>query len=600
MMKPNTNIVKKFAFLSFIGMLLIGLVLGYTISEKIEEMMIFRAKDTYANIVQQNIHLFLAPEHFSQPNYSKNKEAFEKYFSVLRTDEIVRIKVWTKDGTIIYSDIEELVGKNFADNHNFKNAISGAVDIKIERELTKDEQVYERQLGGLMEIYVPVRFNDGDVAGVVELYQNLDFIDGEIYDARVRVGAIIFFGLLILYFSLVWIVKGASNTIVQQSIEGEKSNEALRSSEQKFRMLIEAAPDPMLLINRDARIILINSQVEKMFGYTRDELLGKHHDILLPLSFRDIHEKNIKNYFSNHVPRPMGSGLELFGLQKDGRKIPVEISLSPIETGEGIVVISAIRDITERKKAEETRLENERLVAADKAKSEFLANMSHELRTPLNSILGFSEILKGGLAGKLDEKQEHFIDNIFTSGTFLLSLINDILDLSKIEAGKIELVPEKMSVPVTIKETLSLIKEKASKHNVLLKTEFDPELEFIEADKQRFKQILFNLLSNALKFSKEEGGTVTITAKKEGDMAKISVSDTGIGIREENVGKLFQKFEQLESGISQKYGGTGLGLAITKQLIEMHGGNIRAESKFGEGSTFIFVLPLSANKPVEK
>ncbi|MFZ2410284.1 MAG: HAMP domain-containing sensor histidine kinase, partial [Candidatus Methanoperedens sp.] len=202
--------------------------------------------------------------------------------------------------------------------------------------------------------------------------------------------------------------------------------------------------------------------------------------------------------------------------------------------------------------------------------------------------------LTQGVAGELNEKQKHFVDNILTSNQFLLTLINDILDLSKIEAGKIELVPDKMSVPETIKETLSLIKEKAMKHNVLLKTEFDPELEFIVADKQRFKQILFNLLSNAVKFSKEEGGTVIITAKKEGEMARISVSDTGIGIKEENVGKLFHKFEQLESGISQKYGGTGLGLAITKQLVELHGGKIQADSKFGGGSTFTFMLPLKA------
>jgi signal transduction histidine kinase len=217
----------------------------------------------------------------------------------------------------------------------------------------------------------------------------------------------------------------------------------------------------------------------------------------------------------------------------------------------------------------------------------------------LNSSIGFSDLLKQGIAGELNEKQKHYVDNILTSNQFLLTLINDILDLSKIEAGKIDLAYDKMSVPVTIKETLSLIKEKAMKHNVLLKTEFDPELEFIEADKQRFKQVLFNLLSNAVKFSKEGGGIVTITAKKEGDMAQISVSDTGIGIKEENVGKLFHKFEQLESGISHKYGGTGLGLAITKQLVEQHRGRIWAESRYGEGSTFIFIIPIEAKKAGE-
>jgi signal transduction histidine kinase len=151
-----------------------------------------------------------------------------------------------------------------------------------------------------------------------------------------------------------------------------------------------------------------------------------------------------------------------------------------------------------------------------------------------------------------------------------------------------------------INETLVLIKEKAAKNNVIIKKEFDHQLEFIEADKQRIKQILFNLLSNAVKFSKEEGGTLTIKTRKEGDMAKISVSDTGIGIRGEDVGKLFKEFQQLDSGITRKYGGTGLGLAITKKLVELHGGKIIVESKYCEGSTFTFFVPLNSNKGGKK
>ncbi len=271
-----------------------------------------------------------------------------------------------------------------------------------------------------------------------------------------------------------------------------------------------------------------------------------------------------------------------------------EIELLTELAGDIAYGIASLRTRAERKKLEEIRLENLHLEAADKAKSEFLASMSHELRTPLNASIGFSELLMQGLAGELSEKQKHYVDNVLTSNQFLLSLINDILDLSKIEAGKIELVPEKMSIPVSIKETLTLVKEKALKHNVLLKTEFDPALEFIEADKQRFKQILFNLLSNAVKFSKDEGGIVTIATKKADDMAQISVSDTGIGIKPENMGRLFNKFEQLEPGLSQKYGGTGLGLAITKQLVEKHGGRIWAESNYGEESIFTFTLPLNA------
>ncbi len=159
-----------------------------------------------------------------------------------------------------------------------------------------------------------------------------------------------------------------------------------------------------------------------------------------------------------------------------------------------------------------------------------------------------------------------------------------------------ELVIEKIDVLSFIDETLILIKEKASKKKILLKNELDTSLLFLEGDRQRLKQIMFNLLSNAVKFSKPEGGTVTITTKKEGDMAKFSISDTGIGIRDEDMRKLFSTFEQLDSGITKKYGGTGLGLAITKKLVELHGGRITVESRFGEGSTFAFTLPIKRRK----
>ncbi len=249
---------------------------------------------------------------------------------------------------------------------------------------------------------------------------------------------------------------------------------------------------------------------------------------------------------------------------------------------------------------EKTRHENERLILANQLKSEFLAIMSHELRTPMNAIIGFSELLKRKKAGDLNEKQETYLDYVISSGKHLLNLINDVLDMSKIEAGRMELAVERVSVPETIYEVQILIKTSAEKRNVVIKKEIEPQLEFIEADKRKFKQVLFNLLSNAVKFSREEGGTVTIMAKRTGDMAEFSVSDTGIGVKEENMGKLFTVFQQLDPGITRKYGGTGLGLAITKQLVELHGGKIRAESKYGEGSTFIFSLPLRANKPVEK
>lgn len=230
---------------------------------------------------------------------------------------------------------------------------------------------------------------------------------------------------------------------------------------------------------------------------------------------------------------------------------------------------------------------------SNQVKSEFLSTMSHELRTPLNSIIGFSDLLKQKMIGELNEKQEHYLDNIIKSSKHLLFLINDILDLSKIEAGKIEMTFQKTSLPAMMNDALELIKTTATKQNVTIKKEFDPQIDFIEADKQKFKQILFNLLSNAVKFSKTNGGTITITTRKCGEMVQISISDTGIGIKNEDLAKLFNKFQQIDSGSSRKYGGTGLGLTISKSLVELHEGKIWAQSNYGEGSIFTFELPLT-------
>ncbi|MFZ3059143.1 MAG: PAS domain S-box protein [Candidatus Methanoperedens sp.] len=385
---------------------------------------------------------------------------------------------------------------------------------------------------------------------------------------------------------------GAS-TIARDITERKRVEEEFKRSEEKYRTLVENIPDYIMRYDRWHRHIFANSRTFRANNMTAEEFIGKTH---LELGFDphlcDIWEKAIDKAFETGQ-----SQVEVFEWEDaSGAKMSLEWRVYPEYTPDGKIetLLGISRDITERKRAEEIRLENERLAYANQAKSEFLASMSHDLRTPLNAIIGFSELLKQKTPGELNEKQEHFVDNVLSSSKHLLALIDDILDISKIEAGKIELAIEEISVPSVTDDVLVLIKEKAVRHKVILNKEFDPRLDVIEADKTKFKQILFNLLDNAVKFSKEEGGTVTITTKKTDDMAEISVSDTGVGIKEEDMGKLFTKFQQLEIG--RKIGGTGLGLAISKQLVELHGGKIRVESRYGEGSTFTFLLPLKSKK----
>ncbi|MBU4139890.1 MAG: PAS domain-containing protein [Euryarchaeota archaeon] len=260
-------------------------------------------------------------------------------------------------------------------------------------------------------------------------------------------------------------------------------------------------------------------------------------------------------------------------------------------------VSNVLGEAIKRRQAERAHIRaKEEAERANSAKTDFLMTMSHELRTPLNAVIGFSQILKQKTFGELNDKQEHYLNNILNGGNNLLKIINQILDAVKLEDGTLKLSMDRMFVHGAVDGVIDIIKEKAAKNNIVIEKELDTELEFIEADMEKFAILLSNLLENAVKFSKPEGGTIKITTKKEGDVASFSVSDTGIGIKEEDMGKLFKKFVQIDSGSSRKYGGTGIGLAVTKQFVELHGGTISAQSKFGDGSTFTFLLPVKAKK----
>lgn len=248
---------------------------------------------------------------------------------------------------------------------------------------------------------------------------------------------------------------------------------------------------------------------------------------------------------------------------------------------------------------DELDIKSQELEKASRLKSDFLANMSHELRTPLNSIIGFSDLIQDETFGTLNQKQLKYINNILTSGKHLLSLINDILDLSKIEAGKIELYYEKFDISTVFNEVKTVITPLATKKNIVIQHNFDPELTSIKADKGKIKQVFYNLISNAIKFS-PQNGTIVIEGQRNGNMLQISIKDNGIGISKENQKKLFKPFVQVDASASRAYSGTGLGLALVKQFVEIHGGNVWLESELGKGSTFIFTILIEDEMKIPK
>jgi PAS domain S-box-containing protein len=367
-------------------------------------------------------------------------------------------------------------------------------------------------------------------------------------------------------------------------------------AERRFRELLEAAPDAILEVDGDGRIILMNVTAEKMFGYTREELLGCELERLVPESARSIHHRHRRNYKAHPSTRPMGQGLTLHAQRKDGSLVPVEISLSPLAVDDHFHVTAIIRDVTERRAAEEKiraiheelQQRNQEVERANRLKSEFLASMSHELRTPLHTIIGFTELLSEEAEGPLNEKQKRFLSHVHKDSLHLLELINDILDLSKIEAGRMEIKPTNFNARDAAEEVVESIRPRAQAKSQKLKNQVcDCE---IAADRVRFKEILYNLLINAVKFT-PDAGEIAIDSHPDEEFVSFTISDTGVGIARDEQASIFDKFYQAASTTKGIREGTGLGLAITKRLVELHGGTIAVESELGRGSRFTFRVP---------
>jgi PAS domain S-box-containing protein len=375
----------------------------------------------------------------------------------------------------------------------------------------------------------------------------------------------------------------------------KRAEEALRQNEERTRLIVESALDAVITMNTQGLITGWNPQAETIFGWSREDAIHRRlAETIIPPQYREAHHQGLQHFLATGEGPVLNKRIEITALHRDGHEFPVELTISPLRSGETFIFSAFIRDITKRRRAEEAlQTAKEEAEAANQAKSLFLTNMGHELRTPLNHIIGYSEMLHEEAEEAGQEKFVPDLQKIRGAGKDLLGSINAILDISKIEAGRMDVSLETFTIAPMIQDVVTTIKPLVDKNANTLQVHCADDLGTMRADLTKVRQALLILLSNACKFT--ERGTITLGVNRElvdsPAWIRFRVTDTGIGMTPEQMGKLFQAFHQADASATRKYGGTGLGLAISQKICQMMGGEITVESTLGQGSTFTISLP---------
>jgi PAS domain S-box-containing protein len=365
--------------------------------------------------------------------------------------------------------------------------------------------------------------------------------------------------------------------------ELQRQQVELRASELRFRSVVQSAADAIILADDNGKIIFWNEGAERLFGYSEEEILERPLEVLMPVHYRERHRRGFERFRATGKSQLIGSTVEFDGLRQDGTEFPLELSLASCTNSEGTFFTGILRDITERRRSE--------------AKSQFLARMSHELRTPLHAIIGFTNILLENRSGKLNGQEFNQLERILANARDQLQLINGVLDLSKVEAGKMEVTLAPVQLDNMVREVTEQLQGNHPNHAVNVLLRIPEHVHPIESDGQKLKQVLINLIENALKFTERGSVTVELAVDPSNSVpVRIDVTDTGIGIPPQQLNKIFEPFHQIETESSRRFGGTGLGLSICRSICDLLGYNLQVQSEPGRGSTFSVVLAAEENR----
>ncbi|MDM8536171.1 ATP-binding protein [Desulfobacterales bacterium HSG17] len=563
----------------------------------------------------------LANDSFEDIKFDINSE----FTSHLDDFNVYKIRIFNPKGKIVFSSQNDEIGQ-INTNDYYLNIVAQGIRytkvIKKNRKSLENETV-ERDV---LETYIPV-LNDTDTfKGAFEIYYDVTQHLMSINKVIQKNSAIRLLMLVCISGIFLFVMRTASREVQkQEKIEIElrkykkdleatvsertaelnhknnqlkteiqeriKADQKIKDKENRIRALFETAAEAIVTIDKNGMIESVNKAMEIIFGYTDNELIGMPISDLMTVPFKEKHDHYIHQYIKTGIKQTIGKMREEQAVNKWGDVFPIELATSQFMAGDKLFFAGFIRDISERKKAE-SELEQARLEAekASRIKSEFLANVSHEIRTPMNAILGFIRLAMDR-KGLPPESHSH-LQIAHNSAKSLLGLINDILDLSKLESGKFELSPAPFHLKDFLEQVRRTVEIKARDKGLILEVVCSEQVEdYIVGDDSRLRQVILNLSDNAIKFTLKGQVSIGIAPVNGTDQIRFEIKDTGIGIEPEKLESIFSPFTQADSSTSRTYGGTGLGTTISKQLIELMGGTIGVDSTLGQGSRFWFEIP---------